>query len=210
MAATRPIQSKRLIVIILIMKHKHLSFLSLVSLVLILFLSACHSKTYDGDSITNYPDIKVIFRKYLKPYQQAPYTFALLTNRDGKKDSVYYKAKEVDWAALEKPFYAANLYQNKLDKHYRIDIMNDTLTAKMTLLLTALDPKEYTSNMSITATTADNSIQTLYAECRDAGIWNTTEYKLLYVVGKSIQIQEISKSPLSGLKHTVTTLRFLN
>ncbi|HNB81082.1 MAG TPA: hypothetical protein PLP14_03225 [Chitinophagaceae bacterium] len=175
-----------------------------------LLITSCREKKFDGDSITNYPDINMIFREYLKPYQKSPYTFQYIENKNGKIDSSWKKAEEVDWASIEKPFRAANLYNPKLDGHYIIDVMNDTLRSKMTLLLTAIDPKAYTRTMSITATSSNNKIQTLYAETRDIGFITSSEYKLLYVVGKSIQIQEIHKTPWSGIQHHVRTLRFLN
>ncbi|MBK7764069.1 MAG: hypothetical protein IPI46_12115 [Bacteroidetes bacterium] len=177
---------------------------------LILNLSCVQKKKFDGDTITNYPDIHMIFRQYLAPYQKEPYTFKLTITENGKKDSTFLKAKEVDWKKFEKPFLQANLFQEKLDGHYVIDVLHDTLHGNMTMLLSSLDPQAITSKMSITATTLQNKILTLYAETHDAGFITSTEYKLLYVVGKTLQVQEISKTPFSGVKHTVSTLSFLN
>lgn len=185
--------------------------LGLVFITTLLFTFSCkQKKQYDGEKITNYPDINMIFRQYLAPYQKEPYTFKLMITENGKKDSSFQKAKEVDWEKLEKPFHQANLFQEKLDGHYTIDVLHDTLHSKMTMLLTSLNPQDITSTMSITATSLDNKIQTLYAETRDAGFFTTTEYKLLYVVGKTLQVQEITKTPFSGVQHKVSTLSFLN
>ncbi len=176
-----------------------------------LFFFACGNKTvYDGDSMMNYPDMELILHENLEPYQKEPYTFKLMTIENGKKDSVFLKAKDVDWDALKAPFLKANLFQKKLDKHYDINVFTDTVLNKMTLLLTAIDTKDITSKMSITAKTSDNKIMTLYAETRDAGVFTTIEYKLLFVNKKTLQVQEIRKYPFMDVKRKVQTLTFLN
>jgi hypothetical protein len=165
---------------------------------------------YDGDSVLNYPDVNMILDENLKPYQKEPYTFKIIHIEGERKDSVFQKASDIDWAEWEAPFRKANLFQNKLDKHYDIDVINDTVYGKMTLILTALDPKDITTKMNIQARLSDNEIMSLYAEVRDAGFFTTTEYKLLFVNKQSLQIQEVKKTPFSGVKQHIRTLYFLN
>jgi hypothetical protein len=116
----------------------------------------------------------------------------------------------VNWDDLKQPFLKANLFQEKLDKHYSIEVFTDTLLNKRTMLLTSLDPKAITSKMSITSKTNDNKILTIYAETRDAGFFMTREYKLLFVNGKTLQVQELKKNPFMKIKKTIKTLTFLN
>jgi ABC-type polar amino acid transport system ATPase subunit len=80
----------------------------------------------------------------------------------------------------------------------------------LTLLLTAIDPNEITSKMSITAKKPENKIMTLYAETRDAGFFTTTEYKLLFVNKRTLQVQETTKYPFMKARTKVQTLTFLN
>ena len=174
-------------------------------------MSACGpDKVYDFDSLVNYPDVAMIFNDNLAPYQKAPYTFKLMTIEHGRKDSSFLKAKDVDWDDLKAPFLKANLYQKKLDKHYDINVFTDTIYNKLTLLLTAIDPNEITSKMSITAKKPENKIMTLYAETRDAGFFTTTEYKLLFVNKRTLQVQETKKYPFMKARTKVQTLTFLN
>ena len=176
----------------------------------ILFIACNKEGKYDGDSMINYPDMELILKENLESYQKAPYTFKLITLENGKKDSSFLKASEVVWKELTAPFLKANLYQKKLDKHYDINVFTDTLYGKMTMLLTSIDPKAITSKMSITAKSGSNKIMTVYAETRDAGFLTTKEYKLLYVVGKTLQIQEATKYPFMDVKKRIRTLSFLN
>lgn len=181
------------------------------ALLLLLLFAACKpSPKPDGDSMVNYPDMDMILRENLEPYQHEPYTFKLTTVSNGKKDSSFLKASQVDWDEWKRPFLQANLYQKKLDKCYDIDVFTDTVLGKITLMLSALDPKAITSRMSVMARSSDNKIMSVYAETRDAGFIATHEYKLLFVNGKTLQIQETSKYPFMDPMRSVRTLSFLN
>jgi hypothetical protein len=183
---------------------------TLFILVSVLLFACGNKKVYNGDSMMNYPDMVLILKENLQPYQKDPFTFKLITIENGKKDSAFLKAKEVDWESLKSPFLKANVFQKKLDKHYRIDVLTDTLYNKITMLLTATEPSDITSTMSITARSADNKILSVYAETRDAGFLVSTEYKLLYVNGRTLQVQEVKKYPFMDAKRKVQTLTFLN
>ena len=144
--------------------------------------TACKKKeVHNGDGLMNYPDVEMIFRKNLQPFQQAPHTFKLLQIENGKRDSSFLKAKEVDWDDWKKPFLHANLYRKELDGHYAIDVITDTTYGKLTMLLSPLHTDEVTRTMSLTARLSDNRILSLYAETREAGFFLTREYKLLFV-----------------------------
>lgn len=170
----------------------------------------CGKKDYAGDAVTNYPDMSVILNEYLKPYEKSPYTFRRVSMEGSTKDTAYLQAKEINWKELEKPFLEANLYDPKLDKQYKIDVMSDTLTSMMTMVYTSLNKTNYTQKLSIKASLYDNKIRSLYAETKENGFFSSAEYKLLLVTGKTIQIQEATKKPFSSLKRKVTTWNFLN
>jgi hypothetical protein len=184
--------------------------IGLIILVILLFISCSKEKEYEGDSIKNYPDMEKIFKENLEPFQKRPHTFKLVRIENGKKDSSFLKAADVKWEELKSPFLKANLHKNELDKHYKINVFTDTLYSKMTMLLTAIDKNEITSKMSVTMKAADNSIQTVYAEARDAGIFTTKEYKLLFVDRKTLQVQETTKYPFSDDNLKIQTLTFMN
>lgn len=185
------------------------SFLLLLPFGLLL-LTGCGKKEYHGDAVTNYPDMSVILTEYLTPYEKSPYTFRKVSVDGDQKDTVYLQAKDVNWKEIEKPFLAANLYDPKLDKQYKIDVMSDTLTSMMTMVYTSLNRTNHTIKLSIKASLYDNKIRSLYAETSEKGFFSSADYKLLLVTGKTIQIQEASKKPFSRLKRKITTWNFLN
>ncbi|MBL7766136.1 MAG: hypothetical protein JNJ58_08595 [Chitinophagaceae bacterium] len=189
-----------------------MKFLQLLLIVFLgMLLHSCKGrKNYDGDSVVNYPDMKMVFEENLKSYEQDPYTYKLIQSDGSEKDTSYLKAKDVKWKDLKKQFLEANLYRKELDKHYKIDIFHDTLYGTLTMLLTALDPDAYTSSFSLKARSSDNKIISVYIEARDAGFFSTTEYKLLFVNGRTLQVQESIKRLFGSRKERLTKLVFLN
>lgn len=180
-------------------------------LIVVLEMSSCKSKTtYHGDSMINYPDMEMILHDNVEPFEKEPYTFRMVTIENNKKDTTYLHAKEVKWKTIKQPFLDASLYKKELDRQYKIDVITDTLTSTMTMIYTSLNPENLTSNLSIKANLADSKVKSIYAETKDAGFFSSTEYKLLLVNQKTIQIQELSKKPFSSLKQKVTTLTYLN
>lgn len=187
--------------------HKH-QILGYLFCIAVFMMVSCQDKEYNGDSIVNYPDMNVLLKENLDPYQQEPYSFQLNTIKDGKKDSVFMKANQVDWKAIREPFMKANVFNPTYDGKYKVDVITDTIYGRMTMMCTSLDIKLPTSKVTITARTADNKVTSIYAEMREVSMFKSTEYKLLYSVGKQIQIQELEKRSLSKASSTIKTLLF--
>ena len=78
----------------------------------------------------------------------------------------------------------------------------------MTILYSSLNLQNPTNNMSIVSNAMDNSISSVFVNYVDAGFFSSTSYKLLYVNGVSIQVQETIKKPFSKLKKRIRTLYF--
>jgi len=190
-------------------KHYLRTIQSIIAIIIL--FTACKSHTdYGGDSMVNYPDMEMIWRENVTPYQQDPHTFRLVVQQNKKADTTYPKANQVDWASLKKPFQEASINQVSLDHHYSLDVFIDSASSSSTLLLSAISPKDFTKKMSVSAPNGEHQIKTLYAEANESGFFSSKAYKLLLVRGKTIQIQESSKRPFSSLKTKVTTLTFLN
>lgn len=187
---------------------KFFNFLSVLSIVFIL-QSCGEPKKYNGDSYVNYPDIRLILKENLEPFKTGVQKWKITTNEDESTSSVVKNAEDIDWDEWEKPFIQSDFNSQAMDTKYKIDVFNDTLTGVNTILYTALDLSVPTSTLSITNHGMDQHIETIYLENKDAGFFNSHEYKLLYSYGKMIQIQEFSKKPFSKLKHKITTLTLM-
>ncbi len=158
----------------------------------------------------NYPDMNLIMKDYLLQYEKLPNTFQKINITNGKKDSAYIKADDINWKEINTLFEQASLYQKKLDRQYTITVISDTLNPVMNILYTSINPDNLTQKLSINAETVDNKIRSVYWETRDEGFFSSEEKKVLYVVGKTLQIQEFSKKPFSSAKNKITRYVFLN
>lgn len=191
--------------------NKKTNLLLTVFILLVLNWIACTSKTeYNGASMINYPDMKVLLDQFMGPYKKEPYSFRQVVRDGDKQDTLFVKAKDVKWSDIESKFMKASLFDKKLDKQYQIDILEDTVASSLTVMYNSLNPKNPTSKLNIKSTQDNSQVLSIYAEVADQGFFVSEEYKLLYVPRKTIQIQEAVKKPFSSLKRKVTTYTFLN
>lgn len=177
----------------------------------VLFISACGDSTkkvYKGESYINYPDIYMLLRDNLESYEKSALKFSVLSIEGANKSQEELSASAMDWKDIKSIFYKANINQEKFDNKYRIDVFEDS-TGTTTLTYTALDPEIPTRVFTITATKLTGNLQSIYIEYRDQGFISSEEYKLLYVNGKLIQIQEWIKKPFRSLKERKRFYTFL-
>ena len=179
--------------------------------IVFVFLISCGNKTtYEGDSMMNYPDMTLIMKDYLLPYEKSPNTFLKVVMEKDKKDSTYLKAEQMDWKEIHTLFNKANLYDSTLDKQYTITVISDTLYPVMTLLYTGIKKANPVQNLSIKADNTDSKINSIYWEISHDGFFSSEDKKILYVVGKTLQIQEFRKKTFSSAKKIITQYTFLN
>lgn len=194
--------------------HQHYPFMTnrllKLSILFIVLLSACSEKAYQGDAVLNYPDMQVILNDYLKPYEKAPNTFLEVQWEGKTRDTTFRSANKMPWKMIEETFLQANLFDSTLDRQYKIDVLTDTINSTMSMVYTSLNPANKTGKLVIKASLYDNKIRSLYTEVRDAGFFTSTEYKLLYLPGKTIQIQEMKKRPFGKLRRKVSSWSFLS
>jgi hypothetical protein len=179
--------------------------------IFVLFVSACGDSTkkvYKGESYINYPDIYMLLRDNLESYEKSALKFSVLSIEGANKSQEELSASAMDWKDIKSIFYKANINQEKFDNKYRIDVFEDS-TGTTTLTYTALDPEIPTRVFTITATKLTGNLQSIYIEYRDQGFISSEEYKLLYVNGKLIQIQEWIKKPFRSLKERKRFFTFL-
>ncbi len=175
-----------------------------------LYISCTGKKQYQGDSMANYPDLTLIMKEYLAKYEQGNNTFLKVQTEKQRRDSSFLTAAQMNWPEIHSLFEQANLYRKELDRQYSITVISDTASPTLNLLYTSLNPQNLIVKLSITAENTDNKILSIYWETRDDGLLSSEEKKVLYVVGQTLQIQELSKKPFSGARKKVIQYRFLS
>jgi hypothetical protein len=176
-----------------------------------MILFSCKNKsTAIGDGMVNYPDMELILKENLLPYETVNYVFKETIVENGKSTEQTLRGNAINWNEIWQPFLDVNIHQLKFDKQYKMDVLSDANSSSMTLVFSPLKRDLPTTNMSLVAQMGDNTIKSIYAEYNDVGFFSSKSYKLLFASGKTIQIQETSKKPFAKLKQKITTLSFLN
>lgn len=174
---------------------------------LTLALLSCGKKTvYNGDSMNNYPDIQLILNDYLD--EDEPFVYTKIHMIDDKKDTSFVKGPSMPWKEIKETFLATNIYDSCFDQKYIIDVLQDTSTRAFTLHFKALSPELFTQIISINSNSDDRKIRSVYIETADPGLFSSTYQRLLFIPGKTIQIQERKKKLFSKEKTNVTTYKF--
>jgi len=182
----------------------------LVIVVLLITSLACKHKAtyYNGESMANYPEMELIWKENFEHFDRGPETYKLVMIENNKKEATFVHPDHIDWNEWKGPLVTTNIHKKEFDKQYKIDMFSDTLSNTMTILYSSLNLQNPTNNLSIVSNAMDNSISSVFVNYVDAGFFSSTSYKLLYVNGVSIQVQETIKKPFSKLKKRIRTLYF--
>lgn len=173
------------------------------------WLSCASDKTYyNGENISNYPDLELIWKENIEQFDRGPETYKLITLQKGKRDSCFTHPNQINWNEWKDPFVVANIKKSKFDKHYKIDMFNDTLAGTLTILYTALTTNDPTRSISIVSDNTYHAIQSVFIEYNNPGFFSSTAYKVLFVNNESLQIQETSKKPFSAVVKRIRILYF--
>lgn len=183
---------------------------TLFVLIVLMVISCGNKKNYDGNSMINYPDMEFIMNDYLTPFEASNQVYQELVIHDKQKDSSQKTTNQIDWNSIHHLFKEANLYQQVFDKQYSISVIRDTLDPLMTIIYTSINPNNLVQKMSIRALSDNNKINSIYWETNKHGFMSREDKKVLFVVGKTIQIQEFEKKPLSKSKQKITQYNLLN
>lgn len=173
---------------------------------LILMLACGKNIIYEGDSMLNYPDMKTIVRKYLDTTN--PILYTKIVKQNNKSDSSKIANNKMPWDDLFSEFLRCSLYDSSLDRHYGIDILQDTLLNSTTVLYSTLDPELYVQSISISSDRNSGDLEHMYIETDDPGFFSSVKKRILFVPNKTIQIQERRKSLFSKEKTKIVTYKF--
>lgn len=149
---------------------------------------SCKEKTYLGESFTNYPDLKKILQDTWD--QEVPYNYMKITFADGKKDSLVVPQNEMPWNEINGLFENANFHSEKLDKHYTINVMLDSITESQTLFYETLEPEDFTQSLDIVSSAESSAVNSIYIKINANGYLDAKTIKVLYIPKELIQIHK--------------------
>lgn len=150
---------------------------------------ACQQKTYLGEVYTNYPDLNKILTDTWD--QEVPYNYLKVTLSATKKDSVMLRSNEMPWEEINVLFQKANFHDEKLDKHYTIDVfVDDSISQTNTMFFESLEPEDFTQSLNIVSGIESSVLNNLYFTTGAAEFLNAKSVKVLYIPKELLQIQK--------------------
>lgn len=155
-----------------------------------------------------YFSIKQFTQDQWNTFHGEPITLVKTVTENGKTDSSYVNAYNMDWGWVFKLFFASDISDKKFLDHYNFNMFADDNTATMNLYYEAKDKNLFTRKLMISADQNNRKIKSIYIETEKDG-WSSFSQKLYYLPMKLIQIQEYKKPFIGPAKETVTEYRFL-
>ncbi len=176
-----------------------------------IFLFSCKSNTsIEGDSVVNYPNLENIYNEQLARYETDTVLVYKIVQLGTTKDSTYTTTNKLQWEPIKQYFVDANFSKVAFDKKYKMDVLTEPYTDVITYLFTPLDKNVYTKTLSIKSNQSTSILSSIYFERNERGFFSKKNIKLLYAVGKTLQIQEYTKKPFQKETRTITTYNFTN
>lgn len=128
---------------------------------------------------------------------------------NGKVDSVYTNAIELDWAPILKVFFDTDISDPKFLGQYNFSAFDDTLTRSRNFYYEANNDKLYTRRLQITSDFFTNKVTSIYIEAEKNSRVGTKNQKLLYTPLETISIQEWETSKTGERKELRIVYEFL-
>lgn len=177
----------------------------------LLLLSAC-SKTQENEQVDDgrtYFSIVDFAKDEWAMHGGQAYGIVKKVYFNGKVDSVYTNAFEMDWSPIFKEFFATDISDKKYIGQYNFTAFDDTLTFCRNFFYEANNPKLYTRTVQITSDFYTDKVKSIYIEAEKNNRVGTKNVKLFYIPMQSISIQEWETSKTGQEKELRVVYEFL-
>lgn len=175
---------------------------------LLLLTVSCKKKETNNEPNTangNYFSIMQFAQDQFHLLWGQPYTFQKIVTLNGKSDSTFEKATDVDWATVLKPFFESDISDKKYLDQYNFTMFEDNTTETRNFFYEAKNKKLLTQKLQVTADLYNNKISAIYIETEKNG----KVQKLYYAPKKLIQIQEFETAFLGKDKNLKVEYYFM-
>lgn len=178
----------------------------------VLFSASCKKKESAPESPfsgATYFSIRQFGHDQFETYWGQPFTLQRFVTVNGKVDSAYVPAFQVDWAQVLMPFFEADISDPALVGKYRFSMFDDEATDSRTYFYEAIEDDLFTRSFQIITDPFTNAIKSIYIEAAEGDGAGRRSYKLFYQPVKVIQIQEFTSSNAGEDKSVRVEYRFL-
>lgn len=137
-----------------------------------------------------------------------PYSLQKIVTMNGKVDTSYVSALDMDWSSVLKIFFETDISDKKYLDRYNFSLFEDDATLTRNFYYEAKEKDLFTRKLQIAADEETNKIRSVYIETSRNSTLNDLNQKLYYVPQKLIQIQEFEKSKTGPDKDIRIEYRF--
>ncbi|NCX94914.1 MAG: hypothetical protein EBX41_00645 [Chitinophagia bacterium] len=150
----------------------------------------------------NYFPINQFIVDEWKNHANDPIVFKKTVTLNGKADSTFENALQVDWKSVLPYFIKTDISDPKYLGHYKYYQYQDENDGLFNMMYIAIDEDAYTQKLLVTADSRTKRIKGIYIETDEEGLMNKVHQKLMYIPAKVIQIQRY-ETPLMGKKKSI-------
>lgn len=186
------------------------------ALFLCLPLAACNAdapsteEDRPRDGADSYFPLTAYIRDQYVFHAGQPYTIERILTLNGERDSSIIYALTADWAAIAKPFFAADISPLKYLDRYAFSEYDEVATDAHVLAYDAKELDLPTRRLVVSLNPVNRQmVKNIYVERAERGFWSSREQKLYYDAGRYISIQESVFSRLGPDKEMRAEYRIL-
>lgn len=161
------------------------------------------------DGSDSYFPLTYFIREQYALYFGEPFTVERILSLNGKRDSSTVRAATADWAAITRPFFAADISPKRFIGRYEYSQFDDLATSQRIRSYEAKEPGLRTRQLLVnTDLEHDHLVRSIFIATREESFWSTREQKLYYMPGRNISIGETTRSRLGPDKDMHAEYRF--
>ena len=176
-----------------------------VVLSLLFTFSSCKENGPDllADVKGNYFSIKHYILDEWSTHAGEPITFKRTLKVNGKTDSSFQSAEQVDWVPLIKTFSETEISDRKYLGMYKFSQYDDDFDNTHNFIYIAGNKDLFTQKLLITIDINTMKVRGIYIETFKSTFFNECTQKLYYNPGKIIQVQQYDNPKLGSKKEMV-------
>lgn len=156
-----------------------------------------------------YFSIKQFIADQWDTYRGQPFGLQKIVYIDGKSDTSFVSAYDMDWGTVFKTFFETDISDPKYIDRYQFSSFPDEATMTQNFFYEAKEDDLFTRKLQISADDVSHKVRSIYIETAKNGQWSKFSQKLFYMPLKIISIQEFEWAKTGPTKELRVEYRFL-
>lgn len=161
------------------------------------------------DDGPGYFSIKQFIKDQWNIYHGQPFGLQKIAYLDGKTDTSFISAFQMDWGTIFNTFFETDISDKKFLDRYTFTSFADDATMTQNFYYEAKEKNLFTQKLQVSADDVSHKVRSIYIETAKNGKWSNFSQKLFYMPLKVISIQEFEWAKAGPQKELRVEYRFL-